>query len=258
MTIWKRWLSRFPGAGSPSQHEHGTTSEIQRHRAQASHYYDNDHVKQQVRDGRHRDLVGGKWDEIGSLQFDFLVAKGLAPHHRLIDVGCGSLRGGVHFGRYLDPGNYYGIDLNRALIEAGYDHELKPKGLDKRVPRNNLHVTGEFDFSTFDVPFDYALALSVFTHLPLNMMRVCLERLAPSMAPGGAFFATVFEADAKQPTWMPVQHRPGDIITCGDRDPYHYRREDLTYIACSSGWTMEWIGPFDHPRDQQMVCFRVA
>jgi len=222
-----------------------------------SHYYDQDLVAQQVESGQHRAVIGGMWDEIGLLQFDFLVARGLKPHHRLIDVGCGSLRGGVHFARYLDPGNYYGIDLNRTLIEAGYEQELKPEGLDKRVPRKNLQVSGEFDFSLFDQPFDFALALSVFTHLPLNTMRICLERLAPHMAGGGAFFATVFEADPRAPTWKALHHQPGGITTYGDHDPYHYRREDMAYIARASGWTAEWIGEFDHPRDQQMVCFRV-
>ena len=58
----------------------------------------------------HRELVGGLWEELGVLQFEFLVKRGLKPHHRLLDVGCGALRGGVHFVRYLDPGCYHGID----------------------------------------------------------------------------------------------------------------------------------------------------
>ena len=221
-------------------------------------YYDQNLVEHQAKSGQHRDVIGGMWDEIGTLQFEFLVAHGLLPHHRLIDVGCGSLRGGVHFARYLDRGNYYGIDLNKSLIDAGYELEFKPMGLDSRVPRHNFHATPEFDFSPFDKPFDFALALSVFTHLTLNSVRICLERLAPAMTPGGAFFATVFAVGPEWPTWKPVLHQPGGITTYGDRDPYHYRREDLMYIASVSGWTAEWIGEFNHPRDQQMVRFRIA
>ena len=221
-------------------------------------YYDQNLVEHQAKSGQHRDVIGGMWDEIGTLQFEFLVAHGLLPHHRLIDVGCGSLRGGVHFARYLDRGNYYGIDLNKSLIDAGYELEFKPMGLDSRVPRHNFPATPEFDFSPFDKPFDFALALSVFTHLTLNSVRICLERLAPAMTPGGAFFATVFAVGPEWPTWKPVLHQPGGITTHGDRDPYHYRREDLMYIASVSGWTAEWIGEFNHPRDQQMVRFRIA
>src|SRR5262245_17052197 len=74
---------------------------------------------EEIRAGAHRDFVGGLWDEIGRLQFDFLVAHGLKPEHKLVDVGCGALRGGVHFIRYLKPGHYFGLDLNASLIKAG-------------------------------------------------------------------------------------------------------------------------------------------
>lgn len=42
----------------------------------------------------HRIAVGGMWDEIGKLQFEFMVKQGLKPHHKFLDIGCGSLRGG--------------------------------------------------------------------------------------------------------------------------------------------------------------------
>jgi hypothetical protein len=42
----------------------------------------------------HRNYVGGMWEEIGKLQFDFLVQQGLKPSHCFLDIGCGSFRGG--------------------------------------------------------------------------------------------------------------------------------------------------------------------
>lgn len=72
----------------------------------------------------HREYVGGKWEEIGRLQFEFLVQQGLKPSHCLLDIACGSLRGGVHFIRYLQVGNYLGIDKERRLIEVGIEQEL--------------------------------------------------------------------------------------------------------------------------------------
>lgn len=64
--------------------------------------------------------VGGMWKEIGRLQFDFLVAHGLAPSHLLLDMGCGTLRGGLHFIRYLEPGHYWGVDKGRDLLGRGW------------------------------------------------------------------------------------------------------------------------------------------
>jgi hypothetical protein len=52
----------------------------------------------------HRGFIGGLWDELGRLQVDFPVSEGLEPAHVLLDIGCGSLRGGVHLIPYLEPG----------------------------------------------------------------------------------------------------------------------------------------------------------
>ncbi len=74
----------------------------------------------EIAGGQHKDFVGGMWDEIGDFQIGFLKARGLSPGHRLVDIGCGSLRGGVRFVSYLDRGGYYGLDINASLIEAGH------------------------------------------------------------------------------------------------------------------------------------------
>jgi len=104
----------------------------------------------------HRAYVGGLWDEIGKLQFEFLVSQGLAPHHVLLDIACGSLRGGVHFIPYLEPGNYLGIDKEAELIQLGRREEL-PAGLeDERRPE--FVVSGSFEFDLFTKRPDYALA----------------------------------------------------------------------------------------------------
>ena len=49
---------------------------------------------------------------------------GLQPKHRFFDIGCGSLRGGVHFIRYLDKNNYFGTDISSELIKVGIKKEL--------------------------------------------------------------------------------------------------------------------------------------
>lgn len=221
-----------------------------------SPYYDRAAIAAGVAAGDHRGIVGGMWDEIGQLQFDFVFASGLLPHHSLLDIGCGSFRGGVYFVRYLEAGHYFGLDINPSLIDAGYTKELMPLGLDKKLPRSNLISNEGFDLSAFDRRFDFALALSLFTHLSLNSIRTCLEQLRNVIAPDGRLLATVFESPADVPLRLPQTHATGGIVTFGDRDPYHYRRSDLAYIAESAGWATNWIGNFAHPRDQRMVEFR--
>lgn len=199
----------------------------------------------------HREMVGGMWDEIGRLQFDFLMGQGLAPTHCLADVGCGALRGGLHFIRYLDAGNYCGIDVNASLIEAGR-RELQAAGLAAKAPR--LAVTDTFDLAQFGVAFDCAIAVSLFTHLPVNSIQRCLAEVGRALRPGAALYATYFEAPA--PAHLAaLRHTPGDITTRYDADPYHYAFVELAAMARHAGLTAERIGDWNHPRAQRMAKF---
>ena len=118
-----------------------------------SAYHDVDLMRDRIALGEHRDVVGGLWDELGALQFDFLRAQGLEPPDRLLDVGCGALRAGVKLVPYLEPGGYYGIDLRQELLDAGYEREIAPLGLEDRLPRENLAANGAFDATGFGVTF---------------------------------------------------------------------------------------------------------
>jgi SAM-dependent methyltransferase len=120
--------------------------------------------------GFHRSFVGGLWEEIGRWQLEFLKEQGLAPHHLLLDAGCGALRGGIHLVPYLYDGHYYGFDINASLIEAGR-LELANTAITKTP---HLLVDDGFNASRFGVRFDIILAQSLFTHLFANSIVRCL------------------------------------------------------------------------------------
>ncbi|MEI9803374.1 MAG: hypothetical protein WDN48_01545 [Pseudolabrys sp.] len=58
-----------------------------------------------------------------------------------------------------------------------------------KLPLSNLACNGDFELP-WDVEFDFAIAQSLFTHLPFNFVRFCLARLAPKMPVGRRFYAT--------------------------------------------------------------------
>ena len=207
-----------------------------------------------INDDIHRDFVGGLWDVIGKLQFDFMLSKGLRPDMRFLDVGCGALRGGINFIDYLNSGNYYGLDSNKSLLKAGYEKELLQLGLQDKCPRSNLLDDQYFKFDRFVSEVDMALAISVFTHLPLNHIRLCFIELAKVMKPGGCFYATFFDVGNDHPMEEPKTHQPGGIVTHFTEDPYHYQFEDIHLAARDLPWHVEYLGDWDHPRAQKMVC----
>ena len=214
-------------------------------------YDDEAAMRAQIDAGGHRDLIGGMWEEIGALQQRFLLAEGLQPHHRFLDLGCGSFRAGVKLAAYLDPGCYYGIDISPALLDAGYEREVAAAGLTHRLPRENIHATADFT-PAWDVQFDYGIAQSLFTHMPSGQLLAALTALRPKFKPGGRFYATYFvapEGAAEQ------AHEPGGVTTFRDRDPFHTSRGEIETLARRAQWNMRWIGNWNHPRAQQIVVF---
>ena len=219
-----------------------------------SHYDDTELTRLDVATRGHRAVIGGMWEEIGTLQADFLKAQGLRPDHVFIDVGSGGFRAGVKLIPYLDPGNYYAIDLQALLLEEGYRQEIEPAGLAGRFPRGNFSATGSFDISGFGCMFDIGIAQSVFTHMPIGMLNDCLTAIAPHFRPGGRFFATVFLAPEVEASGQFTQI-PGGVVSAPDRDPFHTTLSALDAVAARApGWTMSVIGDWNHPRNQRMIC----
>ena len=102
----------------------------------------------------HPEFVGGLWDELGQLQFHFLVKQGLRPDHVFLDIACGSLRAGRLLIPYLAPGSYLGIDKHAELIEAGKAKEIEGDVLEARHPE--FVVSDCFSFENFSKRPDFA------------------------------------------------------------------------------------------------------
>jgi len=213
--------------------------------------YHRELTSKEVKNNIHRDLVGGLWDEIGNLQFEFLINSGLRPNHKLLDIGCGCLRGGIHYAKYLEQGNYFGIDINSSLIEAG-KIEIERAGLSTKKP--NLIVDDKFSFDKFGMKFDFMVSISVFTHLPINMIIRCLSKARESLADNGIYYSTFFLAPSSAHL-EPILQEPGHIVTNYDSDPFHHSIDELTYMAKLANLDINIIGDWKHPRNQKMAAF---
>lgn len=205
--------------------------------------------RRDVRHGKHRSMVGGLWEDMGTKQLEFLTGRGLCPEHRFIDVGCGSLRLGRQLVGYLEPGHYYGIDVNAELIAAGYRNELDGGARD-RLPEANLRATDRFDCD-FGVAFDMGIAQSIFSHLSLNQVRLCLARVAKVMTAGGRFYVTYFEQPDDVPVDAVIQH--GRRAQYTERNVFWYYRRDLAWAAEHLPWEFRYLGSWGHPRGQVMA-----
>lgn len=208
-------------------------------------------TEEEIASKAHRNFVGGMWEQVGKLQFDFLVEQGLKPSHTLADVGCGCLRGGIHYIKYLERANYHGLDINPSLIKAGWV-EVKEAGLENKLP--NLLVDDQFKLDKFGKKFDFMVSVSLFTHLPMNMIIRCLSEARNSLKPDGVYFSTFFQAPRSAYLDKLLQ-QPGGKITHYDADPYHYSFEELSWMGDVAGLTVRLMEHWDHPRNQKMAAF---
>ncbi|HWD28511.1 MAG TPA: hypothetical protein VG387_15175 [Rhizomicrobium sp.] len=94
------------------------------------------HVKQGLQHATlGSNLNKGEWWEAGRPAFErYRRVTGIQPDAKMVDYGCGSLRIGGHFIRYLAPERYYGLDVTTALIESGKEL-VGPELLAEKRPR---------------------------------------------------------------------------------------------------------------------------
>ncbi len=176
---------------------------------------------------RHR-LVGPAhmWEMKRDFQIDFLRRHGLQPEHRLVDIGCGTLRGGIPLIRYLDDGHYCGIEAREEAIIEGRV-ELEETGLTTKEPQ--LICSSDFASLNLAERFDFAWAFSVLFHMPDAVLGQAFTFVGHHLKPGASFYANVKIGTQKTGSWkgFPVVWRPMAMYLA---------------LAARNGMTVEDIG----------------
>lgn len=146
-------------------------------------------------DEDYRGYVGpaGNYDVISAMVFNLLTSAGLRQHHRLLDIGCGSLRSGRLLIPYLNPGNYIGVEPERRMVREGIAHELGKDLI--RIKRPVFSFTASLEEFSEPLDLDYAVAQSIFSHTSKAMLEKWLADVAMHMKDTGALFATFIHGD---------------------------------------------------------------
>lgn len=120
---------------------------------------------------------GQHWEKRGAFQVPLMEFFGMKPGSSLLDVGCGPLRAGVHFIKYLTSGSYSGVDYNPSFLEAARG-VLEREGLTKSAELSELH---DFDFQSLNTKYDFVLCFSVLNHCDDQRKRLFFERVTHVM-----------------------------------------------------------------------------
>jgi len=165
------------------------------------------------------------WRMVRDFQIKFLKEMGLMPEDYLLDIGCGTLRGGIPIIRYLEKRHYYGIEIRPDVLEEGRKELLESKLTDKEP----VLLAEDISLVNIEREFNYVWAYSVLIHLKNEILEDCFAFVGSHLNKQGKFYATVNIGNHKDDSWQgfPVVSRSLDF----------YRE-----MASSHGLTVQDIG----------------
>ncbi len=127
-------------------------------------------VSAQLDRGQPHATIGGRlkgdldFHESGKPVLEHLIARGLKPEHTCVDYGCGSLRVGQHIMQYLDPGNFWGVDITDRFYNEGL--RLLDDGIIDRCKPNLRIIDKNTVQEVAAAEPDFLFAMAVLIHVP--------------------------------------------------------------------------------------------
>jgi SAM-dependent methyltransferase len=171
------------------------------------------------------------FDLSGRATLSLLLEQGLCPFHRVLDLGCGTLRLGYWLIRLLDRGRYYGLEPDTFRLEVGKKYIVGEELLAQKEP--HFANNDDFDLTVFNQEFDFVVARSIWTHTSRQQIAANLTSLAECLAPNGAFFTSFW------PAMEPKESYRGDEWTPKAR----YRIDWLRQTCKSHGFRADQVPP---------------
>ena len=176
-----------------------------------------------------------------------------------LDIGAGDIVPGEALGRLGVPDIFYAQDLNQASLDEGLTRM-------REVGHATEHIitmsSDNFTFNAIpDATVDFAFSNSLFSHLSINSIILCLRKLAPKMRPSARYLTSMIlipMAHESEPyDWSGLGTEGSAVVSHPNKDPYHYSASTLSHIVDISGaFELAGIHDYGHPF-QKLVEFRL-
>ncbi len=139
------------------------------------------------------------YDLIGAMQFQLLVELGCRDHHRVLDIGCGSLRLGQLVIPYLLPDRYFGVEPEAEILDQGVQmHFGAPLDRAQVIAHKRPRFRISAEFAYLDLtggPVDFIFAQSIASHTGPDMTRDLLRAIAQVCHPDTIAMVTFIRCD---------------------------------------------------------------
>jgi cyclopropane fatty-acyl-phospholipid synthase-like methyltransferase len=149
-----------------------------------------DYSKLKPGDKNYRSYIGPpmQYDFMGATQFRLLCTLGLRSDHKVLDLGCGSLRAGRFLITYLESHNYCGIEPNKWLIEDAIREQIGSDMI--KIKKPSFDHNSSFDTTVFNTQFDYIIAQSIFSHTGIGLIKTAFLNFHCSLKESGLALVT--------------------------------------------------------------------
>jgi hypothetical protein len=155
-----------------------------------------------------RNIAGhDAWIKAGEAVFEsYRKRMNITPQTRVADFGCGTLRVGVHFIRWLDAGCYWGLEPASGMTDLGKEMVGDEVLRDKRPQLTGTSPDALRQAAAF-AP-DLVISRAVATHIPPQEIETYTRSLVALTGKPGA--QLTFDARvAAEPMTVPVERQDG-------------------------------------------------
>lgn len=175
------------------------------------------------------------WEVRKNTYFAFLKKKGLDKDTRLLDIGCGAMPVAHAVLPLFETGQgvYFASDISKKTVSVGM-LLLRHAGLN--IDSKNVCLTDHFRFPEDWAPVHMAFSNSVFSHINLNSIYLCLYNLNKVMIEGGTYYSSFIMADSDHNP--AIEYEIGPFHSSVWADPFSYRPEVIKAIANVTGFEL--------------------
>ncbi len=167
-----------------------------------------------------------------------------------LDIGAGDIVLGEKLNEIGVPKKFYVQDLSKPSILSGLKR-LDASGVD--ISNIVGFVSTNFDFNVIeDGEVDYAFSNSLFSHLTINSITLCLHNLSPKMPIGAKYFSSMIVLPTDEDTyaydWSYLKKLGTQLASYSIKDPYHYTANTIKNLQqFNTGFKMKHIHDYGHP-----------
>jgi hypothetical protein len=157
---------------------------------------------------------------------------------------------GEKLGEIGRPKKFFVQDLSEPSINAGL----------KRMNKNGVDTTNiiplisyNFNFDKVDdASIDFAFSNSLFSHLSLNSIILCLRNLRPKMKVNAKYLTSMIvvpgEIEPLSYDWSYLKTPGSNIISYPTKDPYHYTKSTINETLDGRiGFKIIQVHDYGHP-----------